>query len=98
VTNDLLLNDLERLPPHRWHSVSYAELIAQPAAAIERLCAFSGIAFRGAVQARVAAPLPLSRFTQTPPRADKWRRNEEALIRVLPSVNSTWDRLRDLGR
>jgi len=97
VTNDLLLDDLERLPADRWHSVSYAELIARPAATIERVCAFAGIAFQGPVQARVGAPLPLSRFTQTPPRADKWRRNEEALMRVLPGLNSTWDRLRDLG-
>jgi len=98
VTNELLLDDLERLPRHRWHCVNYAELVARPAATIERVCAFTGIAFQGAVQARVAAPLPLSRFTLTPPRADKWRRNEEALMRVLPGVNPAWDRLRDLGR
>jgi hypothetical protein len=98
VTNDLLLDDLERLPRHRWHCVSYAELVARPAATLERLCAFAGIEFPGPVQTRVATPLPLSRFTQTPPRADKWRRNEEALLRVLPGVNSTWDRLRDLKR
>ena len=98
VTNDLLLDDLERLPSHRWHGVSYAELVARPAAAVERLCDFAGIAFHGPVQARVAAPLPLSRFTQTPPRAEKWRRNEAAVLRVLPGVDSTWDRLRGLGR
>jgi hypothetical protein len=78
--------------------VSYAEFVARPADTIERLCAFAGIAFQGAVRARVAAPLPLSRFTLTPPHADKWRRNEEALLRVLPAVHSTWERLRDLER
>jgi hypothetical protein len=98
VTTDILLGDLARLPSDRWHSVSYAELVARPAAVIERLCEFAGIAFRGPVQARVGAPLPLSRFTQTPPRAEKWRRNEDAVMRALPSVQLTWDRLRGLVR
>ena len=96
ATNDLLLDDLERLPPGRWCCVSYADVIARPSAVIERLCNFADIAFPGSVQARVSAPLPLSRFTQTPPRAEKWRHNEEAVMRVLPGVDSTWYRLRSL--
>jgi hypothetical protein len=97
-TNELLLDDLERLPSHRWQSVSYAELVAKPAATLERLCDFAGIPFAGAVQARVGAPLPLSRFTQTPPGVDKWRRNEEAVLRVLPGITATWERLQECRR
>jgi hypothetical protein len=45
---------------------------------------------------RVSAPLPLSRYTQTPPQSDKWQRNREAVERVLPSVSATWGRLKKL--
>jgi hypothetical protein len=95
TTNRILLDDLEALPRERWIAVNYSDLISEPAVAIERLCAFSGISFCGALAERAASPLPLSRFTQTPPAPDKWRRNETAIMRVMPSIRTTWQRLQD---
>jgi hypothetical protein len=96
VTNRLLLGDLDALPRHRWSVVNYSELLANPAAVVRRLCKFVDIDFDAALAERTAAPLPLSRFTQTPPAPDKWRRNEAAVLQVLPGVRDTWQRLQDI--
>jgi hypothetical protein len=76
--------------------VSYSELTSDPAAAIQKLCDFTGIALRGSLAERVAGRLPLSRFTQTPPASGKWLQNEAAILRVMPRVQDTWQRLQDL--
>ncbi len=91
-----MLDDLAALPRERWTSLRYADLIADPGAAVQRLCTFSGIEFDGALAARVAASLPLSRHTQTPPAPGKWRRHEAEILRVLPSLEPTWRRLEQL--
>jgi hypothetical protein len=97
TTNRILLADLNALPRKRWCVVNYSELVSDQAATIRRLCEFAGVAFDGPLAERVAGPLPLSRFTQTPPAPGKWRQNEAAISRVLPSVRDTWRRLQELG-
>jgi hypothetical protein len=96
TTNRILLNDLEALPRERWIAVNYSDLISEPAAAVERLCKFTGISFSGPLAERAASALPLSHFTQTPPAPDKWRRNEAAIMRVMPGIRATWQRLQDI--
>jgi hypothetical protein len=97
TTNRILLADLEALPRKRWSVVNYSELVSDQSATIRRLCDFAGVAFDGPLAERVAGPLPLSRFTQTPPAPGKWRQNEAAISRVMPSVRDTWRRLQKLG-
>jgi hypothetical protein len=96
TTNRTVLTDLEALPRERWTAVSYAELRAGPRAAVERLCAFCEIEFDAALASRLAGSLPLSRYTLTPPDESKWLANEAAIVRVLPSLEATWQRLRSL--
>ncbi len=96
TTNSTVLDDLAALPRERWTALSYAELLATPRAAVERLCTFCEIAFDSALASRLAGPLPLSRYTLTPPGDSKWLANEAAILRVLPSVEATWQRLRSL--
>lgn len=95
-TNRTVLDDLAALPRERWTSLRYADLLADPGAAVQRLCTFSGIELDGALAARVGASLPLSRHTQTPPAPDKWRRHEAAILRVLPPLEPTWRTLEQL--
>ncbi|MDV6330928.1 sulfotransferase [Asticcacaulis sp. 201] len=95
--NDTALDDLRQLPPEDWTSVNYHDFLADPAEAVRRLCRFSGVAFDAALQARTAGQLPASRHTHTPPSPDKWRRNADAILRVLPGLDATWHRLRALG-
>jgi hypothetical protein len=96
--NRLVLDDLAPLEPQRWTSLRYSDLVSQPRAAIERLCEFARIEFDEALARRVAEPLPLSRYTQTPPAAEKWRAHEHAILAVLPKVDATWQRLQALAR
>jgi len=96
TTNRTVLDDLATLPRQRWTSLGYAELLADPVPAVRRLCQFIGIEASPALLKRASGPLPQSRFTLTPPAADKWRRHEAAIRRVLPALDATWQRLKAL--
>lgn len=96
--NRVALDDLAALPRDRWTSVTYAELVSDPTTTVRHLCSFAGIEFDDALAARVSAPLPLSRYTQTRPEAGKWRRNESEILRVLASVEATLSRLESLRK
>jgi hypothetical protein len=96
AANRIVLDDLECLPRERWTVLRYSQLIADAPATIGRLCTFIGIEMDTQLRNRLSYPLPLSRFTQTPPDPIKWRRNEAEIERVLPSVTATWRRLEGL--
>ena len=96
TTNRIAMQDLEALPRERWCVVNYQELIDDPPAAVRRLCTRIGIEPDENLSRRLAAPLPPSRYTLTPPSADKWLRNRALIDRVLPEVDGTWRRLREL--
>jgi hypothetical protein len=95
--NRTLLSDLQRLPRERWTTVSYEDLTDDPAAAVERLCAFTGFAIDDRMRQRLGNPLPLSRLTQTRPDPDKWRRNEREIANVLDSLEDVETELEMLG-
>jgi hypothetical protein len=76
--------------------VSYAELVADPGRTLRAICDFAGLEFDASLAARAAAPLPVSRHTLTEPRSDKWQRNAQLIERVLPGLEGTWQRLREL--
>ena len=60
------------------------------------VCDFAGLEFDAALAQRIAAPLPPSRHTLTPPAEGKWRRNVAEILRVLPDLQPTWQRLQEL--
>jgi hypothetical protein len=95
-TNSIILGDLQSGPAGRWAAVSYADLMEDPARTVQGICDFAGIEFDAALAERVSGALPASRHTLTLPEAGKWRRNEEAILRVLPGLEATWQRLREL--
>ncbi len=97
--NRIILDDLERLPAHRWTVCDYADLTGRAAKTVNRLCRFAQLTVDKRLQQRLRGQLPLSRYTQTPPEPDKWRRNEEEILRVLApdhdfAVAATWQRCR----
>ena len=96
AANCTALDDLQALAPHERCMLDYRELVAEPHATLSRLCAFLELPFGARLQARLAAPLPLSRSAVTPPDPDKWRRIAPGLAALLPSLSSTVDRLRAL--
>jgi hypothetical protein len=96
ITNRTALADLRGLSAQRWMSLRYSDLVANPRDAVERICRFAGIELDAALERRVAGSLPISRYTLTPPAPDKWRRNEQAVLGVLPRVEATWRELEAL--
>ncbi len=95
--NQTALDDLGQLPSGDWTSVNYHDFLADPEAEVRRLCAFAGVPFDAALRARTNEKLPASRHTHTAPAADKWRRNAAEILRVLPGLEATWQRLRALA-
>ncbi|WKL59061.1 sulfotransferase [Asticcacaulis sp. ZE23SCel15] len=91
--NQTALDDLQQLPPEDWMSLAYHDFIADPEGVTRRLCAFAGVPFDAALQARTAGQLPLSRHTHTAPAPDKWLRNKDAIMRVLPGLDACLYRL-----
>jgi hypothetical protein len=96
ATNEIMLDDLQRLPASRWTTIDYADLIRDPAGAMRGLCSFAGIRFDDALATRTGAPLPVARHTLTAPRAGKWEAHRAGIVGVLPKIQPTWDRLRGL--
>ena len=86
AANRFILDDLSEMPQERWTAVSYAELLADAPATIKGLCQFADISFDDSLRARCDKALPLSRYTQAPPRPGKWRNNEAMIERVMPSL------------
>jgi hypothetical protein len=95
--NRIALDDLEKLDRSRWTSVTYEDLTANPRAVIERLTKFIGIGIDAALEQRLAAPLPPSRQTNTPPDAQKWRLHEAAIEPLMQDLEPVVRRLRAIS-
>jgi hypothetical protein len=97
--NRLILDDLEKLPADRWMVCDYADVTDHTEATIDRVCDFAGLQMDQRLHERVAGTLPLSRYTQTAPAPDKWRKNEAEILPLLDpghdgGVAETWQRCR----
>lgn len=98
VTNQTILDDLEALPGERWCAIDYDSLLANTRTELQRLCAFAQIIFGPRMHQVASQPLKLSRYTLTPPRPDKWKKNAAELEPVLPATEPLMARLRGLPR
>jgi len=87
-----LLDDLEQLAPERWCISSYDALLENPQREMQRLSQFLGIEW----DRSLAAPLPASRTTLTPPDREKWKKNASELEVAMPLVREVADRSRAL--
>ncbi|MFC6041830.1 TIGR03032 family protein [Nocardioides hankookensis] len=92
MTSEILIADLERLSPERWGVVGYHDLVADPQGQVERLCGFLDIEWDEALDQE----LPLSRYTLTAPKPEKWRQHADQLERVLPATAGVARRGREL--
>jgi hypothetical protein len=98
TANACILDDLEAVPPSQWCAIDFADFLRAPKDQVRRLCAFAEVAMGPSLAHALDRPLPWSRSTLTAPAADKWRRHEAAIQRVLPEVQPTRDRLAQLAR
>jgi hypothetical protein len=84
--NRIIMDDLSAIDASRRMVLRYDDFLRDPSAAVENICAFSGLQFDEALRSRVASELPPSRYTQTAPAPGKWRKNEDLINRVLPDL------------
>lgn len=82
ITTEALVDDLSALPRERVCGASYAELITDPQALLQRLTQFSGLEWDRQLPPR----LPPSKTTVSRPGPDKWRRFGDAIETVMPIV------------
>ena len=97
--NRIILDDLQQLPPGRRRASEYTYLTDRTAEVVGRICEFADLEIDPRLQRRLSGELPLSRYTQTPPDPDKWRKNESEILRVLEETHdsgadATWRRCR----
>lgn len=88
----VLLDDLEALSPSEWISLRHEDLIADPQGQIKSLCTTLGLGWDSIIQ-----QLPNSKVTLTVPGFEKWRRNEEAILRVMPLIEQVQTRAERLS-
>ncbi|HTT07167.1 MAG TPA: sulfotransferase [Gammaproteobacteria bacterium] len=96
LANQQILDDLADLPVSEWCSLRYEDLLNDPRGQIQRLCSFAEIPFGPRMEEVTSKTLSNSRYTLTPPDADKWRKNEAEIERVLPTVAALAEQLRNL--
>ncbi len=88
AAHEAILDAMEGGAYHRVVPVRYEALVDDPGATLTDLCSKLDLA-----PPALDGELPLSRHTLTRPDPDKWKRNAEALERVLPSIEPTWQRI-----
>jgi LPS sulfotransferase NodH len=93
VANETILDDLADFPHERWMSVRYEDLLRDPQAEVARLLEFIGLGMDPRLEAYLSKPLPPSRYTQTKPDPEKWRKNAKEIERVLPTLTDVSGRL-----
>lgn len=96
ITNQVIMNDLAKLPAERWCAMEYDSFLASPLAELKRLCDFSQVVFGPRMQEVASKPLKFSKFTLTAPHPDKWKKNAEDLKTVIPLTDDLMSTLRSL--
>jgi hypothetical protein len=86
TTNRIISEDLAKLPPERWMACHYEDLTADAERTARQICEFAGIDMDQHFLNHLRAPLPLSRYTHTAPKAEKWRKNEAEINTVLEQI------------
>lgn len=90
TTLEILLDDLETLPPERIIAIDYEQLIAAPDSMMHALCGATGLKWDRMLESQ----LPLSPTTVSAPAHDKWQRHEREILAVEPLVTGIETRAR----
>ncbi|MGH8320939.1 MAG: sulfotransferase [Gammaproteobacteria bacterium] len=97
TANTAILDSLETLPVKRWCSISHEDFTASPATMIKKLCVFCELDPAALSDELQNTGLPLSRYTLTPPSADKWLRHAKDIERVMSTVEPVASRIQTVG-
>lgn len=97
AANRAIIEGLEAIPREQWTMVSYAQLLADPAGEITRLCRFMDVEPGARLTAAAARSLPLSATTLSPPSPIKWKTNRDFDPAVVKPLQPLAGRIRALG-
>lgn len=92
--NTSILGELGKLERDRWMAVSYQQQVHESAETVRRICDFCQISSTQSIKSQSGDQSKLSRYTLTPPVANKWHKNAQALSRVIPALSDTIDYIR----
>ena len=90
TATNILLDDLEQLPPGRVTALDYDELTRNPQQTMEALTLRLGLGW----DRFLSDQLPPSKMTLTAPKAEKWREFEGEITDIWPVVAGANDRAR----
>lgn len=82
TTTEIMIADLEALPPGRVTALTYGSFKADPESIVAHLAKSLDLEW----DRKLETALPLSKTTVSPPREDKWRRLEAVIEAVHPIV------------
>jgi len=94
TVTDILLDDLAALPPDRWISTRYDQLLADPDAEVRRICAALDFEWDRVL----GGSLPLANHTVSVPRREKWRQREHEILPRLARIAGTMARAEEASR
>lgn len=89
AANNYIINDLQNIPRNRWTIISYDELIKETSAHVNNICRFCEIEFDSHLKGITQERLALSRYTLTPPDRNKWKKNEDEITKIFPTIQKT---------
>jgi hypothetical protein len=92
AANTAIMDALAPLPASRWHALNYADLLDDPAAALQAVRRFAGV---DDAQLQLPSSLPLSATTVSAPAADKWRRHQHDILALEPQYAPVAARIRE---
>lgn len=88
IANLFILNDLKTLPTSSWHLVRYSDLIREPKVMLRQIAQFAELTWNQQIKQFLSQSLPISRLTLSPPSPDKWRKNEQEINKILPTLEA----------
>jgi hypothetical protein len=97
AANTFILDDLSRIPRERWKFISYEQLVTDPRRALRNIWSFAGLETDAAFDQVLAQPLPQSSSTVSSPSPEKWRRHEDTLSVIVPTLEDVLMRIRGLS-
>ena len=95
--NTAILQELGKLERSRWMAVSYGQQVRNSVETVRRICDFCDVSPDAILDSASSGQAKLSRYTLTPPAADKWHKNAAALSRVLPGLRDTVNCIKELA-
>lgn len=82
---EAILEDFQYIPKDQKITISYEELTTNTHDVLQQVCKFAELDFHPKL-AKLAQKPPEVNYLDSRPQADKWRKNEDAINKVIPGI------------